>query len=355
MSVMDNTKYIPLDHGEPGEDCTDTVRSRQLRRVQTIQRAAIVAMAVILAVLLAVLMRTRLLWAMMPASIWSGVATRPDSRILKFAKDGSFQITVFNDLHFGEGEDNPPELGWGPISDVKTTGVMNTILDQESSQLVVLNGDLITGENTYYHNSTDYLDIIVEPIVRRDKLWASTYGNHDHQFNLSSARLLQKEREYPRNSLTTNMVADPEAGNSNYYLPVFGTAGDRNPVLILWFFDSMGGSPYLGKTPTDGRHGLEGVVHNSVRMSRFMNETNILDYTMVSQDTTRTQKEIRGCCSIIGFCAHPGVCHGWVPGDRSGQEQTARSQRRRSIIASRRMERHVHRLGHSVHGSLDGV
>ena len=55
---------------------------------------------------------------------------------------------------------------------------MEGVLAVEEPQLVVLNGDLITGENTYLENSTDYLDRIVAPLVRRDLRWASTYGNH---------------------------------------------------------------------------------------------------------------------------------------------------------------------------------
>ena len=39
------------------------------------------------------------------------------------------------------------DLDWGPAADVKSTRVMNTILDAELPNLVVLNGDLITGEN----------------------------------------------------------------------------------------------------------------------------------------------------------------------------------------------------------------
>lgn len=52
---------------------------------------------------------------------------------LRFSKDGTFQISIFEDLHFGE---NAWEQ-WGPQQDVKSTGVMNAILDAESPQLVV--------------------------------------------------------------------------------------------------------------------------------------------------------------------------------------------------------------------------
>lgn len=37
----------------------------------------------------------------------------------------------------------------------------------ETQQLVVLNGDLITGENSFLENSTQKIDQIVGPIVKR--------------------------------------------------------------------------------------------------------------------------------------------------------------------------------------------
>jgi hypothetical protein len=128
------------------------------------------------------------------------------------------------------------------------------VLDAESRpNLVVLNGDLTTGENTFRENSTAYLDKIVAPLVARGLPWASTYGNHDSQFNLSSLALLARENRY-KNSLTCSMVPGREAGVTNYYLPVYDS-GFRwpwsAPKLLLWFFDSRGGS-YFQEHDGDG-------------------------------------------------------------------------------------------------------
>ena len=80
---------------------------------------------------------------------------------------------------------------FGPQQDIWSTYVMNQVFDAESPQLVVLNGDLITGENTFLENSTDYIDEIVAPLVQRKLSWASTYGNHDSAFNLSRDSILR--------------------------------------------------------------------------------------------------------------------------------------------------------------------
>ncbi|KAJ9620273.1 hypothetical protein H2203_008038 [Taxawa tesnikishii (nom. ined.)] len=131
---------------------------------------------------------------------------------LRFGKDGTFQLSVFEDLHFGEAEN----LGWGPQQDFNSTRVMNSVLSTESQQLVVLNGDLITGENTYLANSSHYMDQIVAPLVQRNRPWAST--------------------------LTQSLVSSPNAGVSNYYIPVYSSSSSRTPALLLWFFDSRGGN-----------------------------------------------------------------------------------------------------------------
>jgi hypothetical protein len=129
---------------------------------------------------------------------------------------------------------------------------MNSILSVESPQLVILNGDLITGENTYLANSTHYLDVIIEPLIQRGLNWASAYGNHDSDFNLSGQALFERERWY-QNSLTQAMVLSPNAGVTNYYLPVFSSDITKpTPELILWFFDSRGGN-YFQERDAEGK------------------------------------------------------------------------------------------------------
>ncbi|ROV91195.1 hypothetical protein VMCG_09337 [Cytospora schulzeri] len=158
---------------------------------------------------------------------------------LHFTDEGTFQIAIFEDLHFGEAEDTD----WGPLQDVDTVKVMKTVLADERPQLVVLNGDLITGENTFKENSTDYVDEIVAPLVESGLPWASTYGNHDSDFNLSREDIYAREKAYD-NSLTQWMANASDAGVTNYYLPVYASHNSTVPVMILWFFDSRGGNYY---------------------------------------------------------------------------------------------------------------
>jgi hypothetical protein len=148
--------------------------------------------------------------------------------------------------------------------------VINEILDKESPDLVVLNGDLITGDNAFLENSTIYIEQIVAPLLQRNLVWASTYGNHDHQFNLSTNDLLAHEQRWP-NALTRKMVDVPDAGTSNYYLPVYNNncttttaPTECTPELLLWFFDSRGGFQYQMKDTAGNKIGLPNWVDISV-------------------------------------------------------------------------------------------
>lgn len=230
-----------------------------------------------------------------------GAARYPPPLVLRSLESPTFTIAVLSDLHYGE-----EESGWGIEQDVKSGRAVGAILDHEGSRvpsgrspgtrsetgatesdldLVVLNGDLITGDNVFRENGTHYLDQVVAPLLERRLRWASVYGNHDSKFNLSRVALLERERGEPFAgwSFTRNMM-DPsgehdESGVTNFYLlvraPAAGLSGGaREPrhggghddgsdntssaagpvVLILWFLDSRGGGLYQNRTnsPVEG-------------------------------------------------------------------------------------------------------
>lgn len=140
---------------------------------------------------------------------------------------------------------------------------MRTILDKEKPQLVVLNGDFISGETMNEDkNSNTYVDEILEPLISRGIPWASTHGNHDSEIHLDPVQMFRREKEY-KGSLTRKMVSESRAGVTNYYLLVYpngdfgngsgsaeGNGGDA-PAMVLWFFDSRGGHYARSKSDSE--------------------------------------------------------------------------------------------------------
>ena len=163
----------------------------------------------------------------------------PGKPPLTLASDDTFHIAVFADLHYGENEST-----FGIPADKNSAALMCQVLAQEKPNFVVLNGDLITGENTFAFNSTKYVDQIVEPLVEGGYAWASTYGNHDSKYNLSRQALYAEEAKYP-SSYTMHGPPGTD-GVTNYVLPIYPYQGGihHTPVALLWFFDSRGGAEY---------------------------------------------------------------------------------------------------------------
>ncbi|KAJ5389109.1 uncharacterized protein N7496_000177 [Penicillium cataractarum] len=176
------------------------------------------------------------------------LASREINPKLRFTKDGTFQISVFSDLHFAE----------NATLDSRTQHVMSEVISSESPQLVVLNGDLISGEATDGSNPGQYLHQVVKPLVDMNVPWASTYGNHDSEVNLDPEQDIYSHEIKYRNSLTTSMISSPKAGITNYYLPIYPHASSNTvPALILWLFDSRGGH-YATNRGNDDLSGARG-------------------------------------------------------------------------------------------------
>ncbi len=58
----------------------------------------------------------------------------PNKPRLTFRSDGTFKLTVFSDLHFGE---NPWD-DWGPVQDINSIKLMNTVLPSEKPDYVLV-------------------------------------------------------------------------------------------------------------------------------------------------------------------------------------------------------------------------
>lgn len=75
----------------------------------------------------------------------------PNKPRIAFKPDGTFKITVFSDLHFGE---NPWDE-WGPEQDRNSTKLMRKVLKEERPDYAYVMQTFIGRSLTLSHNSTE--------------------------------------------------------------------------------------------------------------------------------------------------------------------------------------------------------
>ncbi|SCV74532.1 BQ2448_7561 [Microbotryum intermedium] len=173
--------------------------------------------------------------------------------------NGVFRTAIFSDLHYGEAQG----IEWHPWGieqvssarvwrfrrslekgDIKSTRVMNTVIHAEKPNLVVFNGDQVTGEGLLAENATRAYDRCLEATVKSGLPFAAIYGNHDNSVNISHTKLYNHEKSnYKRWSMTQ---ANPDSASDqngiyNYVLPVFENSSATSPSILMWFFDSRSG------------------------------------------------------------------------------------------------------------------
>ncbi|KAJ7618761.1 Metallo-dependent phosphatase [Roridomyces roridus] len=158
---------------------------------------------------------------------------------LTFDGAGNFKVVSFSDMHTGERWGNGSWADWGPANDAATQNVHATVLDNEKPNYVVFNGDMMTGENVFASNATNYLDIVFAPTVARSIPFSCTHGNHDNADNINHQIEIEYEQaNYASLSYTRSDAGPQPYGGGNYWVPVYAKSTDTVPAAIMWFFDS---------------------------------------------------------------------------------------------------------------------
>ncbi len=171
---------------------------------------------------------------------------RPDT-ILRFNSRGRFRIVQFTDIHWKTGDD----------LDQQTRRCMETVLDAESPDLVVLSGDVLGGDKCPHPQSA--WQQAVEPIEARGIRWAAIFGNHDDEGPCSREELFRIQRR-SKFCLTQRGPKNLD-GVGNFHLPVYAARG-RSPSAVLYFIDTLSYAPkdiggYAWVTPRQIRWFLE--------------------------------------------------------------------------------------------------
>lgn len=153
-------------------------------------------------------------------------APKPD-RGLRFDQDGRFTIVQFNDTQDDEHVDR------------RTIELMEATLDSVRPDLVIMNGDNISGGCEDARAMKQAMNNVVLPMERRSIPWAITFGNHDADSTpdtgLDETDMLAFYRSYPHNLNRPSPKDVTGTGNTNLLI----TSGrDRRPAFNLFLLDS---------------------------------------------------------------------------------------------------------------------
>ena len=160
-----------------------------------------------------------------PAAEATGTASTGPVR---FGKDGKLKIVQFNDTQDDERIDR------------RTLELMEKVLDKEKPDLVVLNGDNITGGCDNETQMRQALNNVTVPMEERRIPWLITFGNHDEdstpQGGLDEADMLRIYRSYRYN--VNEAGARGVTGTGNMSLSIGSGLRRGRTAFALYLLDS---------------------------------------------------------------------------------------------------------------------
>lgn len=149
---------------------------------------------------------------------------------LKFNKNGEFKIVQFSDLHEHT------------FKDKKTINLMESILDTEKPDLVILTGDNIDGRFLNKKNVKDAISEIAKPMEKRKIYWAAVLGNHDcERCHVNRRSQMNIYMSYKHNLCNNYSNAVDRSGDYNLLIM---DSQNKKPVFNIYMMDS--GSYYRG-------------------------------------------------------------------------------------------------------------
>ncbi|MCY1723224.1 metallophosphoesterase family protein [Prolixibacteraceae bacterium Z1-6] len=151
--------------------------------------------------------------------VFSSVVQAQNKADLRFNKKGEFKIVQFTDTH----------VNLSKNTNLNVYDIVADIMKAEKPDLVVLTGDIVTGENPK-RGYERFENVFAKAGIP----WVVTFGNHDSESNFPRqevAELLQQFRW-----CLNNDTGETE-GNSNFTLTVAGKKKENN--ALLYFMDSQ--------------------------------------------------------------------------------------------------------------------
>ena len=146
--------------------------------------------------------------------------SRPE---LRFGRAGAFTIVQLTDVHWSTGEG----------ADLKTRTLIEQVLRAERPDLVVLTGDIVSGDTA--PDPREAYRQVAALVEAHGAPWAAVFGNHDDEGSATREDLLAVQRKHPR--CLSQAGPKDVTGVGNYVLRVRASRSDRW-AAALYFLDS---------------------------------------------------------------------------------------------------------------------
>jgi hypothetical protein len=163
-------------------------------------------------------------------------------------KAGRFKILQISDAHLSTGigacreaigRDNLPSTNCE--ADPRTMSFLESVLDDEKPDLVVLSGDQVEGPAA--PDTQTALFKITAPLIERKIPYAAIFGNHDDEGSLSLSREIQMSiMESLPYSLSQTGPPDID-GVGNYYVEILAPSPSHHSAVTIYLLDSHGLTP----------------------------------------------------------------------------------------------------------------
>ena len=148
--------------------------------------------------------------------------------MLRFNSDHKFKIMQIADTQ---------EI---PAVSPDTLSLINNALDREKPDLVIFTGDQIKGYSKKFKKDPaiieSTIDILVEPIAKRNIPFMVTYGNHDAQCGVDNRGQYKFYAKYD-NFISGNLRNADDVGTAD--IQIYSSTEDK-PVFELYIIDSHG-------------------------------------------------------------------------------------------------------------------
>ena len=175
----------------------------------------------------------------------TGPEKEPHPRV---GKDGRFKILQVSDAHLATGigqcrdaigVNNQPSINCE--ADPRTLSFIESILDDEKPDLVILSGDQVEGPKA--PDTQTALFKLVEPLITHKIPYAAIFGNHDDEgaLDLSRAQQMALLQTLPY-SLSHPGPEDVD-GVGNYYIEILAPSPSTHSAITIYLLDTHGLTP----------------------------------------------------------------------------------------------------------------